>query len=301
MSEILVIGSMNIDLVIETAVIPSLGETILGSGFMSAPGGKGANQAVASARLGGNVTMVGCVGIDIFGKDLINNLIENNVNIDNISVINEVGTGVAMIVVNDGNNFIIVNSGANFMLVPKTIDQVESLIKDSDILVLQLEIPLESVERAINIAKKYDVKVLLNPAPAKRLPDEMLSLIDIFTPNEFECEYITGLPIKNIDDAKRAVVSLNQKGIKQAIITMGSKGVVYNSGEKIIHKPVRAVKAIDSTAAGDSFTGAIAVAISEGKDIDQAVDFANIVGMLTVTKRGAQTSLPFREEVNNFV
>ena len=300
MSKILVIGSLNMDLVIETPVIPSLGETILGSGFMTAPGGKGANQAVAAARLGGNVAMVGCVGSDIFGKDLIDNLLNNNVNINNISIFKEAPTGIAMIVVKDGNNFIIVNSGANFMLVPQSINLVEALIKESSILVMQLEVPLESVQQAINIAKKYGVKVLLNPAPAKELSDEMLSSIDIFTPNEFECEYITGLPVKSIDDAKRAVIALKEKGIKQTIITMGGKGVVYNSEEEIIHKSVPKVKVVDTTAAGDSFSGAIAVAISEGKTIDQAVDFANIVGTLTVTKRGAQTSLPFREDVEKF-
>lgn len=300
MSKILVIGSLNIDLVIETPVIPILGETVLGSGFMTAPGGKGANQAVAAARLGGDVSMVGCIGNDIFGKELINNLIKNNVNVDEISIINEAPTGVAMIVVKDGNNFIIVNSGANFSLNPDIVKKIEHRIRDCSILVLQHEIPYDSVERAIEIAKRYGVKVLLNPAPAKAIPDKLLPLIDIITPNEFECEYITGLPVKSIDDAKKAIECFKGKGIKQVIITMGGRGVVYNSGDEIIHKPVPKVQVVDTTAAGDSFTGAIAVALSEGKDIDQAVDFANMVGTLTVTKRGAQTSLPMREDVEKF-
>lgn len=297
MSKILVVGSLNMDLIIETPVIPSLGETVLGSNFMTAPGGKGANQAVAAARLGGDVAMIGCVGDDIFGKDLLQNLSQNNVNINDISIVKETPTGVAVIVVKDGNNFIIVNSGANFCLTPDMVPKIESRIKGCSILVLQHEIPLETVEKLIKVAKSANVKVLLNPAPAKRIPDELFSQIDIFTPNEFECEFITGLPVKSIEDAKRAIRYLQKKGIKQVIVTMGSRGAVFNDGNEIIHKPALSVSVVDTTAAGDSFTGAIAVSVSEGKNINEAVDFANIVGAMTVMKRGAQTSLPLREEV----
>lgn len=301
MSKIIVVGSLNMDLVTETSVIPVLGETVLGSDFSTVPGGKGANQAVAAARLGGEVYMAGCVGNDIFGKNLVENLKNNNVNIDNVEVTNDTSTGVAVIIVKDGNNCIIVNSGANFIFNNGMIDNIEHLFSEDSILVLQHEIPMESVEYAIKLAKKHNTRVLLNPAPAKPLSDEILSMVDIVTPNEFECENITGKKVETVEDAKESVKYLINKGIKQIIITMGGRGVVYNSGEKVIHKAINKVQVVDTTAAGDSFSGAVAVALSEGKTIDEAIKFANKVGALTVTKKGAQTSLPTREEVENFL
>ena len=212
MSKILVIGSLNMDLVIETPKIPQIGETVLGSGFITAPGGKGANQAVAAAKLGGDVSMIGCIGNDIFGRDLVTNLSKNNVKINGISTIENTPTGIAVIVVKDGNNFIIVNPGANFMLTPEMIEQLELVIQESSILLLQFEIPVATVEKAIQIAKKHQVKVLLNPAPASNISDETLAMVDIITPNESECESITGLPVKNIDDAGEAILFLRKKG-----------------------------------------------------------------------------------------
>jgi len=300
-NRITVVGSLNMDLVVTTPKVPAMGETILGSGFMTAPGGKGANQAVAAARLGGNVAMVGCVGDDIFGRDLLENLSKNNVDIGCVTVKQSTSTGIAMIVIKDGNNCIIVDPAANYTLTPDMMDSLEEIIKDSALLVVQLEIPFETVERAILLAKRHKVKVLFNPAPARALSDELLSMVDIFTPNETECEIITGISINSIEDAKRAVEFLNNKGIPQVIITLGGKGVVYNSTEGILHKTVPDVKVVDTTAAGDSFSGAIALALSQGKTMDEAVDFGNIVGTLTVTKKGAQTSLPSMEDVENFL
>jgi len=301
LKKIVVIGSLNMDLVVNTPRIPALGETVLGSGFFTAPGGKGANQAVAAARLGGSVSIVGCVGDDIFGKELKQNLLVNDVDIINVKVIENTPTGVAMITVKDGDNFIIVDPGANFCLTTDIIDELEDLIKDSFLVVIQLEIPFETVERAVESAHKHGVKVLLNPAPARALPDDLLEKIDIITPNEKECELITGLPVRNIDDAKAAVSFLMQKGIPQVVITMGSAGAVYNNGSKIMHKSAVKVKAVDTTAAGDSFSGAISVALTEGKSIDKAIDFANLVGALTVTKKGAQLSLPMRKNVDEMI
>lgn len=301
LKKIVVIGSLNMDLVVNTPRIPALGETVLGSGFFTAPGGKGANQAVAAARLGGSVSIVGCVGDDIFGKELKQNLLVNDVDIINVKVIENTPTGVAMITVKDGDNFIIVDPGANFCLTTDIIDELEDLIKDSFLVVIQLEIPFETVERAVESAHKHGVKVLLNPAPARALPDDLLEKIDIITPNEKECELITGLPVRNIDDAKAAVSFLMQKGIPQVVITMGSAGAVYNNGSKIMHKSAVKVKAVDTTAAGDSFSGAISVALTEGKSIDEAIDFANLVGALTVTKKGAQLSLPMRKNVDEMI
>lgn len=301
MSKITVIGSLNMDLVVTTPRVPAMGETILGSGFMIAPGGKGANQAVAAARLGGDVTMIGCVGGDIFGRKLIENLELNGVNTKNVKTLQDHSTGVAMIVVKDGNNCIIVDPGANRKLKPKDIDNLEDLIKESFIVVIQLEIPLNTVERAVEIAKKHNVQVILNPAPAVKLNDELFSKIDFFTPNESECEIITGMPVKSIEDAKAAVAYLNGKGIKTVVVTLGGDGVVYNRNSEVIYKPVPDVEVVDTTAAGDSFSGALALSLAKGEDIDSAIDFANIVGTLTVTKKGAQTSLPDMEDVKKFM
>ncbi len=301
MHRITVVGSLNTDIVIHTPRIPDLGETILGSGFFTAPGGKGANQAVAAAKLGGNVSMVGCVGNDIFGKELIQNLSTNNVNIENIKTIDRILTGTAMITVKNGDNFIIVDPGANSKLTPVMIDNIEDLIRGSFMVVIQLEIPLKTAERAICLAKKHGVKVLLNPAPARILSDDLLAKIDIITPNEKECERLTGLPVNSVDEAKTAVLFLREKGIPQVIVTMGSAGIVYNSGNEILHKSAHDVTAVDTTAAGDCFSGALAVVFSEGKSIEDAVDFANIAGALTVTKKGAQMSLPSKKDVDAFL
>ncbi len=301
MNKITVLGSLNMDLVINTPRIPAMGETIHGQGFATFPGGKGANQAVAAARLGGDVKMIGCVGGDSFGQDLIGNLIQNNVGVENIKTVAGISTGIAVIVIKEGNNFIILDSGANFKLQPEDVDRVSDVIKTRDILMLQLEIPMEVVEKAVRTAKEYGVKVLLNPAPAKSLPDELLSEIDIFTPNESEAEFITGINIKSVPDAQNAVKYLMDKKIGQVVITLGSQGVVYNRGNEIIHKPVPQVKVVDTTAAGDSFSGALAVALSNNMTIDEAVDFANIVGTITVTRKGAQSSLPLLSEVADFI
>lgn len=301
MNKIVVLGSLNMDLVINTPRIPVLGETIHGSGFATFPGGKGANQAVSAAKLGGDVNIIGCVGNDSYGIDLINSLTCNDVKVGNIKILEGVTTGIAVIVVKNGDNFIILDSGANFLLKPEQMDQFKDVISNSDILMLQLEIPLDVVERAVEIAKYNGVKVLLNPAPACRLSDKLLSQIDIITPNESECEHITGIPIRSLDDTAKAIKYLMNKSIKQIIVTLGSKGVIYNHGDEIIHRTVPSVKVVDTTAAGDSFSGALAVALSNGKSIDNAIDFANIVGTITVTRRGAQASLPSLSEVKEYM
>lgn len=300
MRKIIVVGSLNMDMVINTPRIPKLGETIIGSNFMTIPGGKGANQAVAAAKLGGDVSMIGCVGDDIFGQNLRENLKSCNVDIQNIKGIKNVSTGVAVVTVCDGDNTIILDSGANFKIDCNVIDKISEVIIESYMVIIQLEIPQEVVEYVIALAYKNKVKVLLNPAPARQLSDELLSKVTIFTPNETECEIITGISINSIEDAKSAVHYLRNKGIQNVIVTMGKNGVVYNSGEAVIHKKVSTVKAVDTTAADDAFSGAIAVALSEGKTIDEAVDFGNKAGTLTVMKIGAQISLPTRQDVENF-
>jgi len=300
-SKIVVVGSLNMDLVISTPRVPAMGETILGNGFMTAPGGKGANQAVAAARLGGDVTMIGCVGDDIFGKNLMENLKQNGVDTESIRVQENVPTGVAVILIEKGNNCIIVDPGANARLEVRDIEKLEGLIQKSSIVVVQLEIPFETVEYTIRLAKKHHVKVLLNPAPGRALSDELLAMIDILTPNESECEIITGMKIQSVEDAKSAASYLLKKGVKTVAITLGKNGAVYNFEDQWIHKPVPEVNVVDTTAAGDSFSGALAVAISKGEDIHKAIDFANAVGTLSVTKKGAQTSLPTLHEVTEYM
>ncbi|MGE5614260.1 MAG: ribokinase [Bacillota bacterium] len=301
MGKICVIGSLNMDIAIHTPRLPAMGETIIGSGFMTIPGGKGANQAVAAARLGGDVTMVGHVGDDAFGNSLKQNLQANGVDVRHVKTMRNTPTGIAVIVIKDGNNFIILDSGANFTIKAKDIMEVENVIKESDMLLLQMEIPQEAIEQAVDIANKYGVKVLLNPAPARNMSDDFLAKVDIITPNESECEYIAGMALESIKDAEEAVKYLRGKGIGQVVVTLGGRGVVYNSGDRVLYKPVPEVRVVDTTAAGDSFTGALAVALTNGKSIDEAVDFANIVGTLTVMKKGAQTSLPYIQEVEEFL
>jgi len=301
MGKICVTGSLNMDLVIHTPKLPVMGETVIGSGFMTIPGGKGANQAIAAARLGGDVTMIGHVGDDAFGNSLKQNLQVNGVDVRHVKIMRNIPTGIAVIVIKDGDNFIILDPGANFTITAKDIIEAENVIRESDILLLQMEIPQEAIEQAVDIAKQYGVKVLLNPAPARNMPDNFLAKVDVFIPNESECELITGMALKSINDAGEAVKYLRGKGIDQVIVTLGSRGVVYNNGNQILHKPAHKVTVVDTTAAGDSFTGALAVALTDGKSIDEAVDFANAAGALTVMKMGAQTSLPYKQEVEEFL
>jgi ribokinase len=300
MCKITVVGSLNMDMSLTIPKVPVVGETVIGDGLMVCPGGKGANQAVAAVRLGGKVSMIGCVGNDAHGRSLLNNLSANNVDIDNVKILDDTPSGLAMIGIYNGDNMILVYPGANSRVTPDIIDSNEELIKNSSMLVLQIEIPMETVEYAVKISKKHNVKVLLNPAPAKQLAGELLAGVDIITPNQSECEVITGIKVNNINDAKKAISVIKEMGVGQVIVTMGSQGVVYNNADEIIYKPAHKVKVVDTTAAGDSFNGALAVALSQGKSVDKAIDFANIVGALTVTKKGAQPSLPTIEDVESF-
>lgn len=301
MSKYVVIGSLNMDLVIESPSFPRVGETLLGKGFMTNPGGKGANQAVAMARLGVEVTMAGCVGQDSFGRELLTNLAHHHINIESILKTTEQPTGVAVIVVSHSNNFIIVNPGANFELKPEHLESISGLIVEADWCVLQMEIPLPAIEQAIHLAHQNNTKILFNPAPAKVIAGALYPLIHTFTPNETECQILSGLTIDNIESAKKAVDFFEHKGVNQVVITLGEKGVVYNQGEKRFHKPAYRVNAVDTTAAGDTFSGALAVGLSEKNNIHQAVDFALAASAISVTRRGAQASMPGREEVMRFL
>lgn len=282
------------DLVTETMVIPKTGETVIGKHFSMIPGGKGANQAVATARLGAEVRMIGCVGDDPFGKELISHLKKQGVIIDNIEVITGLTTGTATITVSKGDNSIIVIPGANIALTPEKIELLEDVIAKSDIVLLQLEIPLETVMKAAEIAKKYKIPVILNPAPIKPLPDQLIHLIDYITPNEHELMYF-------FDSSVEDLHSFMKRRGSQFIVTKGEDGVYFYQDGELIHIPGYSVDVVDTTGAGDSFNGALAVGLSKGLDLKEACKYGNAVGALSVTKFGAQNGMPTQIEVEQFL
>ena len=300
MKNICVIGSLNMDLVVNVDTMPKPGQTIIGSNFKEVPGGKGANQAVAMARLNGNVSMIGKVGEDGFGQTLINSLKNDKVDTTYIQT-SKGATGVALITVDkNAQNSIVVSPGANFEVKEDDIDNNIEAIKNSDIVVLQLETPLNTIKYALNKAKELNKYTILNPAPAVKLDDEIIKNVDLLTPNETELEIISGVSIETEEDIQKAAQIMIEKGVKELIVTLGSKGSLYINKEKSMFKKAYKVEAVDTTAAGDSYTGALAVALSQDKNIEDAMDFASKVGALSVLKEGAQSSLPTLGDVKNF-
>ena len=293
---IVVIGSMNMDYILTTDNLPEKGETIHANDFKTSIGGKGANQAFAARKLGADVIMIGSVGNDDNGRKIIHRMNELGIDTSRIELV-DTKTGNAMINVdNNGNNTIIVYGGANKCVKKEVIDKNEDIIKKADFILFQLEIPIETVEYGINIAKKYNRKIILNPAPAQKLSDNILKNVDILTPNETELAIISGENYLKLGARK-----LLEAGVKEVIVTLGEKGSYYLSNEKEILSESIKVKAIDTTAAGDSFNGALAVSICEGKYIEEVLEFSNVVGALTTTKSGAENSLPYREAVNKLL
>lgn len=300
MKNICVIGSLNMDLVVNVDAMPKPGQTIIGSNFKEVPGGKGANQAVAMARLNGNVSMIGKVGEDGFGQTLISSLKNDKVDTTYIQTAKG-STGVALITVDkNAQNSIVVSPGANFEVKEEDIDNNIKAIENSDIVVLQLETPLNTIKYALNKAKELNKYTILNPAPAVKLDDEIIKNVDLLTPNETELEIISGVSIETEEDIQKAAQIMIEKGVKELIVTLGSKGSLYINKEKSMFKKAYKVEAVDTTAAGDSYTGALAVALSQDKGIEDAMDFASKVGALSVLKEGAQSSLPTLEDVINF-
>ena len=288
------------DLVVKVEDRPKGGQTVIGGDFKEVPGGKGANQAVAMARLGGNVNMIGKVGNDGFGQTLLNALNNDNVNTEYINK-DDVSTGVAMITVDkNAENSIVVAPGANFKVDKEYIDKSIEGIKNSDIVVLQLETPIDTIKYALSKSKELGKYTILNPAPAVKLEDDIICNVDLLTPNETELEILSGVEIKNEYDIQKAAQMMIDKGVKELIVTLGSKGSLYINKETSMFKKAYKVEAIDTTAAGDSYTGALAVAFANGKNIEDAMDFASKVGALSVQKEGAQSSLPTLEDVENF-
>ena len=301
-NKIVVVGSSNIDMVIKGDKIPRPGETVIGGDFFKAAGGKGANQAVAAARAGGQVSFISSVGNDIFGKEAISNYREDGIDSRAIKTDPEHATGTALILIDkDGENSISVAPGANNSLSKTDLEKASAVIQGASVLLVQLEIPIETVEAAVQMANSFDVKVVLNPAPARHLSDQLLKQISIITPNESEAEHLTGIPINNFEDAKKAARILLKKGVETVLITLGKKGTLlttHNTSELI---PAFEVDTVDTTAAGDVFNGALATAISEGMSLKEAIRFANAAAAISVTRLGAQPSAPKREEIEHFL
>ena len=298
MAEILVIGSSNTDMVIQAPYLPTAGETVLGKKFVMNPGGKGANQAVAAARLGGNVSFLGKLGEDLFGQQAIANLQREGISTDYLLVDPKYSSGVALITVDkQGENTIVVASGANMALTEAEILQSQEAIAQAKLILLQLEIPLDTVELAVKIASESGKTIILNPAPAFPLTDSLLSRVTILTPNQTEAKILTGIEVDSPSTARLAAQQLYKRGVANVIITLGKEGA-YLFNEQVAQLiPSYTVEAVDTTAAGDTFNGALAVAISEGQEMVEAVKFANLTAAVSVTRLGAQSSLPRRQEV----
>ena len=296
--KIIVIGSTNMDMVVKTSHIPTPGETVLSGSFFMNPGGKGANQAVSVARLGGDVAFVSKVGNDVFGKQSTQLFEEEGIDIAHLLSDDTLPSGVALITVDrSGENSIVVASGANAGLTPADLEDALDKIAGAGIVLMQLEIPMETVHFAAIYAVKHGVKVILNPAPANTLPPKLLSCIDIITPNQSEAAMLSGINVTDAATAAQAAVAIHNLGVKSVIITMGAMGcVIYDKGE-ITVVPAQKVEAVDTTAAGDVFCGALAVALAEGGTLFDAVNFASRAAAISVTRMGAQPSIPYRKEL----
>jgi ribokinase len=303
MPRIAVIGSLNMDLIVRAPRIPKPGETILGADDLHMiPGGKGANQAYASARLGAEVAMIGRVGDDTFGEQLINSLKKTGVETQHIIHDSDASTGIALIVVEEGGqNSIVVSSGANGHVTPSDVSRAEPVIRSADLILLQLEIPLPAVIKAAQCAKNHGVKVILNPAPAQQLPAELLSLTDILIPNETETAMLSGCDVDTDDGVRQAASGLLQSGLKTIIMTRGSRGASLITENEIEHFPAFPVEPVDTTAAGDAFVGSFAVAFAEGRSLTEAVRCGNAAGALASTKAGAQPSMPCRDDLDKLL
>lgn len=298
MNKIIVVGSSNTDMVTVSDRLPAAGETVIGRKFFTNPGGKGANQAVAACRLAGQVTFIAKVGDDLFGQQALEGY--NKEGIDTLYISREEGcvSGVALINVDaQGENTIVVAPGANNFLKEADIERAAAALSQAEIFLTQLEIPLETVSFLAERAKALGKKLILNPAPARSLPDELLSGLYMITPNESEAEQLTGVQVHDTASAREAAIKLKARGVEVVIITLGKKGAYLHADQISELIPVVAVKAIDTTAAGDTFNGALAVGLSEGMNLQKAVSFANHCAAISVTREGAQAAIPLRSEL----
>lgn len=298
MLDIVVIGSLNTDLVIKTSRFPEPGETLHGEDLATIPGGKGANQAAAAAHLGSRVAMVGRVGADQFGPHLLDNLAHLGVNTRHVRVDPGTCTGVALIMVDSqGENTILLSSGANGKVSPADVDSANALLAQARLLLLQFEIPMETVQYALDKASDLGIKVVLNPAPAKQIGPEFLNKVDILVPNQTELEKMSGMPAIDDESIQKAAQALLEKGVGVVVVTLGERGALLVTQEQTTLVPGVKVDVVDTTAAGDAFIGALATAIVRDMPLPDAVRFANCAGALAATRFGAQPSLPSADEV----
>ncbi len=290
------------DMVVTARRFPQRGETVFGNTFGMFPGGKGANQAVCCAKLGGKVHFVGKMGDDVFRERLVRSMKHDGVRLGHLLVDRSDSTGIALITVDrTGQNEIVVVSGSNMKLRPSDVELKRSLFSTVRVVLLQLEIPLETVAKAAEIARSHGATVILNPAPARTLTTSLLKLIDYLTPNETEAEILSGVPVRNVKSAEKAARKLLKRGVKNIIVTMGSKGCLLVNRATLKVFPAKKVKPVDSTAAGDAFNGALALSLANGGNLDEAINFANTVAAVSVTRMGAQTSMPTMRELRSFV
>lgn len=300
--KLVVLGSINADHILNLESFPTPGETVTGSHYQVAFGGKGANQAVAAGRSGADIAFIACTGDDDIGERIRKQLQVDRIDVAPVSAVSGESTGVALIFVNgEGENVIGIHAGANAALSCALVDAQRERIANADALLMQLESPLDSVQLAAQIAHEHQTTVVLNPAPARALPDTLLSLVDIITPNETEAEKLTGVRVENDDDAAKAAQILHAKGIDTVIITLGSRGVwasVKGEGRRV---PGFKVQAIDTIAAGDTFNGALMTALLEKTPLAEALRFAHAAAAIAVTRKGAQPSVPWREEIDEFL
>ena len=296
------LGSINMDLVVRTSRFAKPGETLVGTDFYTAAGGKGANQAVAAGKLGVFTSMFGRVGNDLFGQGLLKSMEENGVNVRGVEIDKSQPTGTALITVDDAaENTIIIVSGANGTVDDSDIHRMEKSLPDAKVLMVQLEIPLDTIIAGAKTTKENGVAVLLDPAPARELPDELLRLCDFITPNETEAQILTGIKVNDYKDAKKAAEILLKRGVQAVIVKMSSQGSYYFDGESEIEFSAYQVNPVDTVAAGDAFNGGFAAALAEGEPLEKMMQWANACGALSTTKLGAQPSMPSREELLNFL
>jgi ribokinase len=298
---ICVVGSSNIDLTFRTPRLPRPGETLVGTAFQLGFGGKGANQAVMAARLGAAVTMISRVGRDVFGEQTLRNYREQGIDTTHVRIDAHHSSGVAGIVVDDASqNCILIVPGANFALTPQDVQAATPAIQAADALLAQLEVPLEPTLEAFRVARRAGVRTILNPAPARPLPDELLQLTDLCVPNEMESEWLTGRAVTTVEEAEATARAWLRRGTRAVIITLGERGAVAVAGGATERFPAVGVNAVDSTGAGDAFIGSLAVFLAEGRSLPEAVRWANAAAALSVTRPGTQTSLPARAEFEAF-
>ena len=300
-ARVIVVGSCNMDIVAQADRVPAGGETVIGNRYWMVMGGKGANQAVAARLLGAESIMVGRVGNDVFGQRMLDTLRSFEVNCDHVKLDDDSDSGVAVIMVDErAENSIIVVPGANMQIKPADVDAVKEQIQAADVLLLQLEIPLDAIEHAMDVAREGDTLCILNPAPARMVPDRLLGKADILTPNEHEARLLTGMAADTAASAEVAGKALLEKGVEQVIVTMGAKGALLVNHNQTQYIPSTKVNAVDTTGAGDAFMGGLGIALAEGKSLEEAARFASVVAALSTTRPGATSSMPTRDEVEAF-